>query len=111
MSKHHFTTSAAYLYPLFAYCLKESRTGLRNHHICDGVYNTFQLLNQMAYFQEIYYKLLAPTFSIYHPRNILEHCTDAQALEKSKTPISLKYLYIALTLTSFKSSIHTNKNP
>ena len=45
------------------------------------------------------HKLLAPTVSIYLPRNILEHCTDAQVLEKSKIQIPLKYLYIALKLT------------
>lgn len=55
--------------------------------------------------------LLAPTVSIYLPKNILEHRTDAQALEKSEIQILLKYLYIALKLPSFKSSTQTNKNP
>lgn len=56
------------------------------------------------------HQLLAPTILIYLPKNILEHRTDTQALEKSKIQILLKYLYIALKLM-FKSSTHTNKNP
>jgi len=56
MSEHYFTTCAAYLYPLFAYCLKERKQAYEINISVSGVCNTFQLLKWMADFQEICYK-------------------------------------------------------
>jgi len=56
MSKHYFTTCAAHLYPLFAYCFKEKKQVYEITIFVSGVCNTLQLLKQMADFQEICYK-------------------------------------------------------